>query len=84
MVQNTEVFAAVNDKSLKPSLPENPTHSYSQKKNSRQIQNFFNKAKNLLIYIFCASRKLEIVSTVLQIKTKTNFTFAICTKHGNQ
>ena len=54
MVQNTEVFAAVNDKSLKPSLPENPTHSYSQKKNSRQIQNFFNKAKNLLIYIFCA------------------------------
>ena len=61
----------INHAGLKPSLPENTTYSYSQKKNLRQIQIFFNKAKNLLIYIFCKSCKLEIVLTVLQIKTKT-------------
>ena len=73
MEQKTEVLAAVNDKfeSVKPSLPENTMQSYNQKKNFQQIKNFFNKAKNLLIYIFCTSFKLEIVLTVQQIKTKT-------------
>ena len=71
MAQKTEVFGAENGKSWKPSLPENTAFSYCQNKNSLQIQNFFNKAKNLLIYIFCTSCKLEIVRTVLQIKTKT-------------